>query len=213
MEEAPGILAWAIKGCLEWQRIGLQPPAAVTSATDDYLADQDIFGAWFTTACEFSKSYECPGGDLYQSYSSFCKDRDVEVSIGPNKFPGRLLERGFGKKKTKNNNSYVGIRLRSLPATVAAAPPTHTNDSSPNTSVSTFGGGGGTTSIIGLTRACRDILDLPPPPPPDEMPSAPTYAMADNATQGQAVAGNGHAASGETVDAERTADGRLVARL
>ena len=31
--EWPGILKWAIAGCLEWQRIGLSPPAAVTEAT------------------------------------------------------------------------------------------------------------------------------------------------------------------------------------
>jgi len=27
--EAPGILAWAIRGCLEWQRGGLNPPEKV----------------------------------------------------------------------------------------------------------------------------------------------------------------------------------------
>ena len=33
-EEWPGILAWAIEGCLEWQRIGLAPPSAVVEATE-----------------------------------------------------------------------------------------------------------------------------------------------------------------------------------
>src|SRR5262249_4040130 len=31
--ERPGILNWMIAGCLEWQRIGLAAPAAVTEAT------------------------------------------------------------------------------------------------------------------------------------------------------------------------------------
>lgn len=30
--ELPGIMAWMIAGCLEWQRIGLAPPAVVTDA-------------------------------------------------------------------------------------------------------------------------------------------------------------------------------------
>ncbi len=38
--EWPGILAWAIEGCLEWQRIGLAPPPAVQAATASYLADE-----------------------------------------------------------------------------------------------------------------------------------------------------------------------------
>jgi putative DNA primase/helicase len=37
-EEWPGILAWLIKGCLEWQREGLRPPRAVLEATEAYLS-------------------------------------------------------------------------------------------------------------------------------------------------------------------------------
>jgi putative DNA primase/helicase len=44
--EWPGILAWAIEGCLKWQRIGLAPPEAVTSATEHYLDAEDSLGAW-----------------------------------------------------------------------------------------------------------------------------------------------------------------------
>jgi putative DNA primase/helicase len=39
--EWPGILAWMIEGCLEWQRVGLAPPKAVTTATAAYLAGED----------------------------------------------------------------------------------------------------------------------------------------------------------------------------
>jgi P4 family phage/plasmid primase-like protien len=35
--EWPGILAWMIQGCLDWQQRGLNPPDAVTAATDAYL--------------------------------------------------------------------------------------------------------------------------------------------------------------------------------
>jgi len=37
LSERDGILAWAMEGCLEWQRVGLKPPAAVSSATDAYF--------------------------------------------------------------------------------------------------------------------------------------------------------------------------------
>ena len=40
--EWPAILRWMIDGCLEWQRIGLAPPAIVTDATAAYFDDQDI---------------------------------------------------------------------------------------------------------------------------------------------------------------------------
>ena len=35
--EWPAILRWVLDGCLEWQRIGLAPPAIVTEATDRYF--------------------------------------------------------------------------------------------------------------------------------------------------------------------------------
>jgi putative DNA primase/helicase len=44
--EWPGILAWLIEGCREWQRRGLAAPPAVTAATADYLAEEDVLGAW-----------------------------------------------------------------------------------------------------------------------------------------------------------------------
>ena len=44
--EWPGILRWAIDGCLDWQRNGLVRPESVVAATDDYFSDQDLFGQW-----------------------------------------------------------------------------------------------------------------------------------------------------------------------
>ena len=35
LSELPGILCWAINGCLEWQKSGLQPPQEVIGATED----------------------------------------------------------------------------------------------------------------------------------------------------------------------------------
>ena len=39
--ELSGILDWAVRGCLEWQRRGLEPPAAVQAATASYRTDSD----------------------------------------------------------------------------------------------------------------------------------------------------------------------------
>ena len=50
--EWPAILRWAIEGCLAWQRDGLQPPAGVQAATEDYLAGEDIIGQWIADCCE-----------------------------------------------------------------------------------------------------------------------------------------------------------------
>jgi putative DNA primase/helicase len=46
-DEWPGILAWAIEGCLEWQKKGLRPPQAVLEATEEYLDSENTYKTWF----------------------------------------------------------------------------------------------------------------------------------------------------------------------
>ena len=46
--ELPGILAWAVRGCLDWQAHGLGNAEAVHQATAEYRESSDVMGAWFT---------------------------------------------------------------------------------------------------------------------------------------------------------------------
>jgi P4 family phage/plasmid primase-like protien len=69
--EAPGILQWAIDGCLEWQRDGLKPPSIVRSATDDYINDQDKIGRWIEERCELGLNNWQSSADLWSSFSSW----------------------------------------------------------------------------------------------------------------------------------------------
>ena len=43
-KEMPGILSWLVKGCLQWQREGLNAPSAVLTATKDYRDEMDVLG-------------------------------------------------------------------------------------------------------------------------------------------------------------------------
>src|SRR5262249_7748703 len=49
--ERPGILAWMIQGCLDWQERGLCPPTVVTDATVAYLEAEDALSAWMDDCC------------------------------------------------------------------------------------------------------------------------------------------------------------------
>src|SRR5262249_48930717 len=50
--ELPGILAWMIQGCLDWQENGLRPPSVVTDATAAYLEAEDAIAAWMDDCCQ-----------------------------------------------------------------------------------------------------------------------------------------------------------------
>ncbi|MDB5310249.1 MAG: phage/plasmid primase, family [Gemmataceae bacterium] len=48
--EYPGVLAWLVRGCLEWQQTGLRAPPTVREQTQAYREDED-WGARFLTEC------------------------------------------------------------------------------------------------------------------------------------------------------------------
>jgi putative DNA primase/helicase len=52
IQEAPGILAFMVKGCLDWQRDGLKPPDAVITATNEYRAETDHLPEFITEECD-----------------------------------------------------------------------------------------------------------------------------------------------------------------
>lgn len=72
--EAPGILAWAIKGCLEWQDIGLCPPACVLEATDEYFSEQDSIGRWLDECCVVGVQLRAEKRGLYTSWVKWAEN-------------------------------------------------------------------------------------------------------------------------------------------
>lgn len=107
--EAGGILAWAIEGCLEWQQTGLQAPAAVIAATDEYLAQEDQFANWITESCELG-AYAHAAKALYQSYKEWA-DRSGEFAIPQKRWSAQMAARGFEKYKAASGFMYKGLRV------------------------------------------------------------------------------------------------------
>jgi putative DNA primase/helicase len=111
--EAPGILAWMIEGCLDWQQRGLDPPEAVTVATSAYLEAQDAIAAWIDEECEqYPNAWE-------GSQKLFAGWRDWATRFG--EYPGdmrtfrdRLEARGIFYKRQGHGGQrgYQGIRLK-----------------------------------------------------------------------------------------------------
>ena len=51
--EYPGILAWVLRGCLEWQTNGLPAAVAVKAATGKLQQDMDVLGGFLSECCVF----------------------------------------------------------------------------------------------------------------------------------------------------------------
>ena len=77
-QELPGILAWAVQGCLEWQRDGLGEAEAVEQATRQYRQDEDVLGAFLAECCELGG--EARAADFRAAYEDFCRDLGGEAA-------------------------------------------------------------------------------------------------------------------------------------
>ena len=96
--EMPGILAWAVEGCLRWQKSGLSMPEAVMVATEDYRAEMDVLGAFLDECCVVSEVAYVSSADLYRSYEDWCQ-ANGERALSLRRLGPALVERGFERRK------------------------------------------------------------------------------------------------------------------
>ncbi len=100
--EWPGILAWAIEGCVAWQRGGLAPPAVVVRATADYLDVADATGTWITECCVTGDKCCVREGSsvLFGSWKRWADDAG-EHAGSQKRFAQALQARGFRPAASK----------------------------------------------------------------------------------------------------------------
>jgi len=92
--EWPGILRWAVKGCLKWQQQeGLGLPKAVELANQEYRSEMDILAPFIEDCCELGTGYEVKSKALYEAYKKWC-ETNGEKDLSQKKLTSRLLERG-----------------------------------------------------------------------------------------------------------------------
>ena len=78
--ELPGILNWAIAGCLAWQRDGLNSPAKVQDDTQSYRKEQDVIGQFISECCQTGEDYmQCKASALYSAYRRWAEASEYPV--------------------------------------------------------------------------------------------------------------------------------------
>ncbi|MCC7479189.1 hypothetical protein IT575_12125 [bacterium] len=120
--EAPGILAWAVRGLAEYQYIldekggsGLAPPAPVLAATAGYREDQDILGPFIAECCDLvdpsAPEYWTTSGDLLRRYQAWCEEEGARP-LAPKPFAEQLRQKGVVKARDGRKRFWRGITVR-----------------------------------------------------------------------------------------------------
>lgn len=111
-DEAPGILAWAIEGCRQWQSMGLKEPSAVIAATNEYRAEMDVLAAFIEACCVVNDEARATAGELYRTYKQWAETNGETVE-SQRAFGMRMNERSFERNRSNGTFIYKGLGLLS----------------------------------------------------------------------------------------------------
>lgn len=113
--EAPGILAWLVRGCIEWQRQGLNPPAVVRGATEQYRFNEDLLAEFIEAYCydpaDTPPETRTQFKEIYEAFTEWFSQHCGDYPPKKKKF-SQLMEKRFRKDKTGGHIYFYGLALR-----------------------------------------------------------------------------------------------------
>jgi len=108
--ELPGILAWAVRGCIDWQhRGGLDAPDEVLAARKTYREESDTVLQWIDACCIVGEDMRATGGSLWSSYRTWAEAAAIKNTVNQTVFGYRLTT--MFQKERKGVVTYTGIGL------------------------------------------------------------------------------------------------------
>jgi putative DNA primase/helicase len=109
-DEAAGILAWAIEGCMEWQETRLNPPARVIATTMEYFESEDKIGAFLEDCCRLSTSEYISTTRLFERYVKW-SDGQGTYSGGRPGFLDMMAVKGFKSERFGGEYIIRGVNI------------------------------------------------------------------------------------------------------
>lgn len=109
--ERDGIITWAVRGCAEWQRTGLKPPACVLAATEEYFESQDAIKRWIEEECVQSERATVATDEAFCSWKAWAEKQGEYVG-SMKKFAEELFKRGLQRWSSGRKRGIRGLALR-----------------------------------------------------------------------------------------------------
>lgn len=107
--EASGVLAWLVRGCLEWQRQGLAIPECVLHARREYQGEEDTLADFFKECCVLAPHAKVRAGKLYERYKDWTSENNVRAFNG--RTFGMEMKKRFAWLRDMHSSYYQGIGI------------------------------------------------------------------------------------------------------
>jgi len=113
LAERDGILAWALEGCLAWQRLGrLDPPPQVVAATEEYFEAEDALGRWLEERCVREANAKSLTAELFTDWKQWAEAAGEFVG-SQRRFSDLLITRGVEKwRNAAGIRGFRGVGLK-----------------------------------------------------------------------------------------------------
>jgi putative DNA primase/helicase len=113
--ELPGILAWAVRGCMDWRaagggRKGLGESASITEATERYRAESDLAGQFIAECCVALPEARVKSTALYDAYKTW-SERQRFFVMDCRAFGHAMKRRSIDARRSNGARWYVGLGL------------------------------------------------------------------------------------------------------
>jgi len=110
--ELPGILAWAVRGCVKWQANGLKEPAAIGEASHGWREAADHLKRFVTETLVSEPGYQLAASVLHDYYSQWCV-RHGEEPLSLKKLKERLIEaHDMIHRHTNRGSIWTGVKIK-----------------------------------------------------------------------------------------------------
>ncbi|QPB09794.1 DNA primase [Streptomyces phage Shady] len=118
MAESAGIIAWAVRGAVEWYRDGLKDPDVVRNATREYRETSDTLAGFFPDVLRPTGGLErIDGTEVYNAYRDWCEAEGLQSKeVWSRTMLYRMLEeRGIQRVRTSKGQALIGVSLTAAP--------------------------------------------------------------------------------------------------
>lgn len=113
-KDHPKILGWMVRGCLLWQKEGLNPPEIVTKATAKYRENEDLIGDWIAECCIREPLAKEKASLLFNSFREWYHANIGKGDKLTGTWFGKQLSQKFEKDKEAGCIMYYGLKLATM---------------------------------------------------------------------------------------------------
>lgn len=111
---APAVLAWAVEGCLRWQREGLTVPDAVKRSTAAYRQESDPLAAFIEDCLTFNPVAWSTWSDVWQTYNEHAEEMGTaeRYRVAPKRLQERLRAHDCQSERRRIGRGWRGVEVQ-----------------------------------------------------------------------------------------------------